>query len=250
MTQHTLSGRTEDEILWFQRRSFLQAAAAWTSMGGFGAAMAQQRGNIVSLRGDAMVNNERLVAGAQVQTGDRIETGPGSDLVFVMGNSAYQVRQNSRITVERGSTLNAVSVLRMLTGAVVSVWSRGSHRQIQTPTLTAGIRGTGVYTEVFPQQNFRSYFCNCYGTVELAAGNDKAMSQAEYHQSFWGEAAPVNGRLLTPAKAINHTDEEVEALAKLMNQRTAWDIAGRKGVKDGQGYMEEKPPAMHPAMPR
>jgi hypothetical protein len=204
----------------------------------------------VSLRGDAMVNNERLVAGAQVQTGDRIETGPGSDLVFVMGNSAYQVRQNSRITVERGATLNAVSVLRMLTGAVVSVWSRGSHRQIQTPTLTAGIRGTGVYTEVFPQQNFRSYFCNCYGTVELAAGNDKAMSQAEYHQSFWGEAAPVNGRLLTPAKAINHTDEEVEALAKLMNQRTAWDIAGRKGVKDGQGYMEEKPPAMHPAMPR
>jgi hypothetical protein len=250
MTQHTLSGRTEDEILWFQRRSFLQAAAAWTSMGGFGAAMAQQRGNIVSLRGDAMVNNDRLVQGAQVQTGDRIETGPGSDLVFVMGNAAFQVRQNSRITVERGSTLNAVSVLRMLTGAVVSVWSRGSYRQIQTPTLTAGIRGTGVYTEVFAQQAFRSYFCNCYGTVELNAGADKVMSQADYHQAFWGEPEPRGGRQLTPARAINHTDEEVEALARLMNQRTAWDIAGRKGVKDGQGYMEEKPPAMHPAAPR
>jgi hypothetical protein len=35
MTQHTLQGRTEDEVLWFQRRSFLQAAAAWTAMGGF-----------------------------------------------------------------------------------------------------------------------------------------------------------------------------------------------------------------------
>ena len=34
MTQHTLQGRTEAEILWFRRRSFLQGAAAWTAMGG------------------------------------------------------------------------------------------------------------------------------------------------------------------------------------------------------------------------
>ena len=250
MTQHILQGRTEDEVLWFRRRSFIQAASAWVAMGGYGAAMAQQRGNIVDLRGDALLNGQRLQPGATIQTGDSLETGPGSNLVFLMGNSSYQVRQNSRITVERGASLTAVSVLRMLTGAVVSVWGRGSTRQIQTPTLTAGIRGTGVYTEIFPQQNYRSYFCNCYGTVEVAAGNDRALSVADYHQSFWAEPEPKNGRLLTPARAINHTDEEVEALARLMGQRTAWEIAGRRGVKDGQGYMEEKPPTMHPAAPR
>lgn len=247
---HTLQGRTEDELLWFRRRGFIQAAAAWTAMGGFGAAMAQQRGNIVDLRGDALLNGGALRRESTIQTGDRIETGPGSNLVFVMGNGAFQVRQNSRITVERGATLSAVSILRMLTGAVVSVWSRGGTRQIVTPTITAGIRGTGVYTEVFPQQAFRSYFCNCYGTVELANGPDRALSQASYHQSFWGEAEPRGGRLLTPANAINHTDEEVEALARLMGQRTAWEIAGRRGVKDGQGYMEQQPPSMHPAAPR
>ena len=75
----------------------------------------------------------------------------------------------------------------LLTGAVASVWGRGTSRQIVTPTLTAGIRGTGVYTEVFPQQNFRSYFCNCYGTVEMGAGPDRALSESEYHQAFWGE---------------------------------------------------------------
>ena len=250
MTQHTLQGRTEEEVLWFRRRSFMQAAAAWTAMGGFGAAVAQQRGNVVELLGDAMVNNQPLRSGSYVQTGDRIETGPGSNLVFVMGNAAFQVRQNSRVTVERGASLNAVSILRMLTGGVVSVWGRGNTRQIVTPTLTAGIRGTGVYTEVFPQQNFRSYFCNCYGTVEMSAGNDRALSQADYHQSFWAEPEPKAGKLLTPARALNHTDEEVEALARLMGQRTAWEIAGRKGVLDGRGYMDEKPPAMHPAAPR
>lgn len=247
MSEHILQGRTEDEVLWYRRRSFLQAAAAWTAMGGYAGAQAQQRGNVVELLGDATLNGRRLRQGEMVQTGDAIETGPGSNLIFVVGNSAFQVRQNSRLTVERGPTLNTVSILRMLTGAVASVWGRGSSRQIVTPTLTAGIRGTGVYTEVFPQQGYRSYFCNCYGTVELTAGNEQALSQAVYHQSFWGEPQPRDGKLLTPARALNHTDEEMEFLAQLVNQRTAWQEQGRKGPKDGAGYMDERP---HPLAPR
>jgi hypothetical protein len=248
MTQHALQGRSEDEVLWYRRRSFLKAAGTWTAMGGFAAAQAQQRSNIVELAGDATLNDQKLSAQHTIQTGDSIQTGPGSNLIFVVGNSSYQVRQNSRLTIERGSTLNAVSVLRLLTGAVASVWGRGSSRMVVTPTLTAGIRGTGVYTEVLPEQNFRSYFCNCYGTVEMGAGSDKVLSVSEYHQSFWGEPEPKNGRYLTPAKAINHTDEELEFLAKLVDQRTAWEIAGKRGVKDGQGYMDQQPPTAHPAM--
>lgn len=248
MTQHTLIGRTEAEVLWFQRRSFLQAAAAWTAMGGFEAAHAQQRSNIVELVGDVSVNGQRLLPQRTLQTGDQIATGPDSQLVFAIGNSSFLVRQNSRMTVERGATLNTVSLLRLLTGAVASVWGRGSSRQIVTPTLTAGIRGTGVYTEVLPDEAYRSYFCNCYGTVEMNAGGDRLVSRSSYHQSFWGEAQPRNGRLLTPANAINHTDEEMEFLARLVNQQTAWEVLGRRGIKDGKGYMDPMPPEAHPAM--
>ena len=237
MTQHTLQGRTDDELLWFRRRSFLQAAAAWTAMGGYGAAFAQQRSNIVDLRGDAYVNGQRLRQEQFVQTGDTVETGPDGYLVFAMGNSSFLVRQNTRLVVSRGETLSTVSVLRLLTGAIVSVWKKGGSRQIVTPTLTAGIRGTGVYTEV--AEDGRSYFCNCYGTVELIAGPDRAVSQSDYHQSFWGEVAPKDGRLITPAGAINHTDEEVEMVAALIAQPTRWQELGRKGVKDGAGYMDE-----------
>jgi hypothetical protein len=247
MEQHSLQGRTEDEVLWFQRRSFAAAAASWVAMGGFSAAQAQQRSNIVELVGDAQVNGSRITPQSILQTGDSIETGPGSNLIFVVGNASFQVRQNSRLRVERGASLNAVSVLRLLTGAVASVWGKGSSRQIVTPTLTAGIRGTGVYTEVRPQQNFRSYFCNCYGVVDMAAGPDRALSRADYHQAFWGEAVPVNGRSLTPAGAINHTDEELEVLARLIDQRTNWQIMGKKGPKDGKGYMDESPNNVHPA---
>jgi hypothetical protein len=159
-----------------------------------------------------------------------------------MGNSAFLVRQNSRFTAERGDTLFSVSVLRLLTGAIVSVWKRGNYRQITTPTLTAGIRGTGVYTEV--REDGRSYFCNCYGTVELSSGRERLLSRSDYHQSFWAEVAPREGRLLTPANAINHTDEELEMVAALVAQPTRWQELGRRGVKNGAGYMD--PGQQHP----
>jgi len=236
MTQHSLQGRSEAEVLWFQRRSFLQAAAAWTTMGGAATVAAQSRSNNVQLTGDATVNGARVLPEQSIQTGDQIATGPNSTLIFVLGNSAFHVRQSSVMTVERGASLFAVSLLRMISGAVVSVWGKGTSRQIITPTMTAGIRGTGVYTEVFPKDDGRSYFCNCYGTVDVAAGADRTLSKADYHQAFWAEAQPKDGKVLTSAKAINHTDEELEFLARLAGQRTAWQISGKKGKKDGAGY--------------
>lgn len=238
-----LLGRSAGELEWFRRRGLLRAAAAWTAAGGFSAAWAQRRSNIVELRGDVLLNGQPLRPTDFIQTGDSLQTGPDSHVVFVIGNASFQVRPGSRLTVERGATLNTVSVLRLLTGGVASVFGRGSNRQIVTPTLTAGIRGTGVYTEVLPDQGYRSYFCNCYGTVDVEAGGERVASRSDYHQSFWGEAQPRNGRLLTPAPAINHTDEELEFLAALVDQRTAWQVLGRRGVKDGAGYMD---PGVHP----
>ena len=234
MTQHHLQGRTEKELLWFQRRDVIKSAGAWLAMGGLPAAMAQQRSNVVQLTGDALLNGSALNAGQTVVTGDRIQTGPASQLIFVLGNSSFMVRENSSLTVERGTTLSTVGLLRLLTGAVASVWGKGPTRSIVMPTMTAGIRGTGVYAEVMSPE--RSYFCNCYGTVDIEASGSKIESRSMYHQSFFG-TQELETPALTSAPAINHSDEELEFLAGLVDQRTAWQIAGRKGVKDGQGRM-------------
>ncbi len=236
MTRHFLQGRTDAEVNWFQRRDFLQAAAAWTALGGAATVQAQSRSNVVQLVGDASVNGQRLQSGQTIQTGDQIATGPNSTLIFTIGSDAFHVRQNSFLSVERGATLTAVSLLRMISGAVISVWGRGSTRRIITPTLTAGIRGTGVYTEIFANQDGRSYFCNCYGTVDMSSGDDHTTTQSEYHTAYWGEVRPKDGRSLTPAKAINHTDEELEYLARLAGQRTAWQISGKKGNHGSSSY--------------
>ena len=121
MTQHINFSRSDAELTWFQRRQTLQAAAAWVALGGWSTSQAQQRTNKEKQLRDPLINGNRLAPQQTVQTGDVLETGPGSRLVFVIGNSSFHVRQNSRLAVERGNTLNAVSLLRLLTGGVVSV---------------------------------------------------------------------------------------------------------------------------------
>ncbi len=227
------------------RRHLLQAAGAWAACKSFQPAWAQAadglHSRVVELHGDVLRNGVRIGAKDRIAAGDRLETGPGSSVVLTVGDSAFLVRQNTHLALE-GDSPAAVRVLRLLQGAVASVWSRGADRTLVTPTMTAGIRGTGVYAEVRSSEDFRSYFCNCYGTVDIAAGADTTLSESSYHQSFWAEASPRNGQSLFPAKAINHSDEEMEMLAALVRQRTAWQITGVKGSRDGSGYQYEKNP--------
>lgn len=241
--------RPDADVFWFRRRDFLRSAAAWTAAGTT-VAHAQRRGNIVALQGDVLCNGRRLSPDATIVTGDTLQTGPGSSLVFSIGGDAFRMRPESHLVVERGPTLHTVSLLRLATGAVTSVWGRGPQRTILTPTLTAGIRGTGVYTQVYGGENPRTYFCNCYGTVDLVAGGDRVTSRADYHQPFWGQRDPVGGsaQQLLPAPPMNHSDEELEVLARLVRQQTAWQAAGRTGAKDGLGQLDPVPGMRHPAL--
>ena len=100
-----------------------------------------------------------------------------------------------------------------------------------------GILGTGVYTEVRPLEDSRTYFCNCYGTVDLPAGGQKQRSQSDHHQSFWADTAAPTGPVIRSATLIDHTGEELEFLAGLIQVRTHWQVAGRKGPGDGSGTL-------------
>lgn len=240
MIQHPWPGRSDNASGWFTRRTALKAAAALVAANVLPLALAQQRTNLVDLRGDALLNGSRLQTGSTVQTGDTVQTGPGSRVIFTMGNAAFLVRENTFMAVERGATLNTVSLLRLMAGAVASVWQPGSNAALLTPTLTAslqanGVAGNGVYAEVLPGPGRRTYVCNCYGTLALNVSGLQRESLSDYHQCFFAEASPRDGRLLTPAALGRHADEEMEGLAALVGQRTAWQMRGRKGVPDGSG---------------
>lgn len=246
---HLLDGRSATELQWLTRRETLAGAAAWLAGWPAGPLAAPGRSNIVTLIGEALLNGERLRRGDFIQAGDRLETGDASMLVFTLGDAAFHLRQRTRLTLDRGRSVHLVSALRLLTGGLVSVWGRReTARLVQTPALTIGIRGTGVYTEA--REDGRTYFCNCYGRVELKAGATRLLSQSDYHQAVWAEPGQPAGQRLRPAGMINHTDEELEFLAGLLRLRTRWQELGRKGVRDGRGYMPEQAEQPHPAASR
>ncbi|MEC5214011.1 hypothetical protein RCH06_002566 [Polaromonas sp. CG_9.5] len=218
----------EQKIPWFRRRDTLKAAAAWLAMGGLPTAMAQKRSNLVQLIGDVQLNGQRLLPDQTVQTGDYLQTGPASSVIFVIGDSAFHVRANSRLSLERGKSLTTVSQLRLHSGAVASVWATSGDHQILMPGLAATFQSAGVYAQASDQPGRASYLCNCYGTLALSSGRDKTFCTSAYHQAFWATADSSEGDALMPADSINHTDAELEFLAGLINRKTAWQVTGEK----------------------
>jgi hypothetical protein len=122
--------------------------------------------------------------------------------------------------------------LRLNAGAVVSVWGASSRHQIITPNLNADFRSAGVYTEVFESHEQHSYLCNCYGTLTLSAGKEKTVSTSTYHEAFWALPENSESEALMPADSIHHTDEELEFLARLISQKTAWQVSGQKSMSE------------------
>ncbi len=92
--------------------------------------------------------------------GDAVTTGPNSRVVYVLGQDAYLLRDNSRVEHQFDGVKG---VLRVVTGKVLAVFGKGDKR-IETSTATVGIRGTGAYLEVAADQ---VYFSLCYGKADI-----------------------------------------------------------------------------------
>lgn len=172
--------------------------------------------SVYRVTGKAWVNGNRVDANTRIGPNDTVKTGIGSELVFVVGDHAMLLRGGSHLVIqpkendETGALL--IGSLRLLAGKLLSV-SRNKGMRIETPTATIGIRGTGVYLEAGPE---KTYFCNCYGEVDVVANNDAASKEtviSAHHDKplyIYGQGQPgqcIHGvpRLSRP----NHTDEEL-----------------------------------------
>jgi len=144
------------------RRRFVQAAlaAGATIPGGvaglIGAALAQSDAaqGMRKLRGEVLVNGQPANKRTVVRPGDTVTTEAKSFATFVIGQDAFLVRGDSRLELSGSGGL--ANVLRLVTGKLLSVYSKGRPREIAGVTATIGIRGTGAYMETAPD---RTYFC-------------------------------------------------------------------------------------------
>ena len=191
------------------RRDFLRCAAAGglLLLPAVGATQGSR-----SFSGEVRVNGQRADARTVVRAGDTVVTGPGANAMFAVGADAFLLRENSSLTLERQAGEIVISGLRMLTGALLGVFGRSARaRNVVTSTVTAGIRGTGVYVEADAAQ---TYFCTCYGEVELtdtATGTRHVVLSANHSPLLvYGRAS--GGRAMQEAGFRNHSNAELQML--------------------------------------
>jgi hypothetical protein len=200
----------------------LSVAALWAQALESLAAGSVEKG-IHRIRGDVRVNGQPAKEGMDVKAGDVITTGAASEAVFVTGADAFLVRANSRVEVQGSSGSSLLTGLRIVTGAVLSVFQPGQPKTVRTATAVIGIRGTAVYVEV---EAARTYVCTCYGEADIASAMDPTARETvrtthhEQPRYVMGMGAP---QMLMGAPVVNHTDAEVRFLEALVGRRPVFD---------------------------
>lgn len=173
---------------------------------------------VYRVRGEARVNGIPAREGMDVKAGDVITTGGDGELVFVIGKDAMLVRANARVEVSGRAGALLADGLRIVTGAVLSVFSPGGQRTIRVRTATIGVRGTAVYAE---DMRTHAYVCTCYGVAEVAAEDDASVRETvatEYHdQPRYVYPAGAAARIVK-APVINHSDAELILLESLVGR--------------------------------
>jgi len=176
-----------------------------------------------SLRGLVRVNGERATSSAPIGAGDTVSTGPDGHISFVVGGDAFFLRENSELKMEAASAgRELIGALRMVTGALGAVFGkrRSGRVTLATPTVTAGIRGTGCYTEV---RDEGVYFCTCFGAIELTSGNgQQELVVASHHDARMVMRDAGTGSSIIPSSVGRHTDTEMDGLEKLVGRRAPW----------------------------
>ena len=175
-------------------------------------------GKLLGVASEVYINGKRSFRGATIRPGDVVNTGRLSEAVFVVGEDAFMLRERSemRLLASDSGSNRIASGLRVVTGALLSVFGSGE-RKLLTPTATAGIRGTGTYVEV---SSDLTYFCTCFGTVELAdsSGSEMRRISAIHHEARMVHAEPQVGSVFEPATKRNHYDEELRLLEALVGR--------------------------------
>jgi len=172
--------------------------------------------SIYDVTGPVMINGKLITRDARIGPNDTVETGKGARAIFVVGSDAFLLRADSRLEMKGSDTF--VNVLRLITGALLSVYG-GGPRTVTGPNAVLGIRGTGLYVEAEPDL---TYVCTCYGETDIAAADDPTVTEtivSVHHDApRYVLAKPEKGRRIVPAPFKNHDDLELMLIESLVGR--------------------------------
>ncbi len=198
---------------------------------------------IRKITGEVFINGQRISPeqlegpdGVPVPSDASISTGSAGSAVFVIGRDAFLMRENSRLVLKpylMNGKQNEISGFYLRSGAILSVFAK-KKRTLRTLTAVIGIRGTGVYLETDSE---KTYVCTCYGTSHLQVKDEPKIRETVttlHHDQprfiYSGE------KRIDPAPVINHSDQELILLERLVGRVPPFVKQERDKVGKSYGY--------------
>jgi hypothetical protein len=191
------------------------------------------------IKGDVKINGIAAKIDDPVKIGDVITTGAKSRAVFVLGENAFLIHENTRLALESDvhgpQERRVLTVIRILRGRMLAVFGRG-RKKIYTKTAILGVRGTGIYIE---SEEKKTYVCTCYGRVNIMSVADPSASETvntTYHESPRFVYGMDSEKRIVPATVFNHTDEELIMLESQVYRKPPFLEAVFKDFDDTNTY--------------
>jgi len=118
----------------------------------------------------------------------------------------------AQTTIEIQGSSGAISTMIITAGRALTVWSK-KPVAVKAATATIGIRGTGAYFEVLPEE---VYFCLCYGEALVEAPGMPGQEVKTKHHEQPLLLVPSGGSTAAkPGPFRNHKDDELIMLEAL-----------------------------------
>jgi hypothetical protein len=182
--------------------------------------------SIFSLKGNVHVNDQKADLDTRIGAGDVVRTQKNSEVIFAVGSDSFVMRSNSEMEIEGGGFF--IDTMRLVTGSLLSVFGTRSADQalnVNSPTATIGIRGTGIYMEAEPDL---TYLCTCYGVVAVRSvedPNDAELVTAVHHDApKYISNSKSSGSHIRAAPFKNHTDAELKILEAIVGREVPFGL--------------------------
>lgn len=185
----------------------------------------QITGTVEYAEGEVTLNGLPVQIGAAVNNGDTIKTGSNGvcNITFLQRN-IVQIQADSLAVVNfgdigRGIQLQSGSLAAVLKNLTST--ATGMRFQVDTPTTTAGVRGTAFFIKVIDPNT--TYFCLCNGEIHLQdnTGGNQETLEAAHHSAV--EYIRKDGKISVEKQPmLYHHDSEMEQLAKKIGYTIDW----------------------------
>ncbi len=172
--------------------------------------------------GTVLLNGKDAQPGDFVKFGDVIETKARSSCAIIIDSqNIIGMREESLLVYKIKKDAALIELKNGFLGIIIKNKKNIPDFKVATPTVTASVRGTVLFMGTEAPNS--TYTCICNGIIHYhATGRSKAERHAAAHHKGISYTEKAGLVLDSPAGLKYHSDEDIEALAKLINVTIDW----------------------------